>query len=163
MSAENDRETKMKILLAIDDSKPSEVATKMVMEQAQPGKTEVRVLNVLRPPTLLVAREMVGYDPSLEKSWEMQMQAAEAMVESVATRLHVRGVLTSSSVELGEPRAKILQVAENWHADLIVMGSDQRNRLAGYLPGGIPEAVARRAHCSVEIVRVPQKACVGTV
>ncbi len=153
----------MKILLAIDDSKTSEVATKMVMEQAQPGNTEVRVLNVLRPPTLLVAREMVGYDPSLENSWEMQLETAETMVENVAAGLRATGVITSSSVELGEPRAKILEVAENWHADLIVMGSDQRTRLAGYLQGGIPEAVARRAHCSVEIVRCPQKESFGRV
>ena len=145
----------MKILLAVDDSKPSQVATRMVMEQAQPGKTEVRVLNVLRPPTLLVAREMVGYDPALENSWEIQEKTAEALLESVAARLHAIGVETSWSVELGEPRAKILEVAENWHADLIVMGSDPRTRLAGYLPGGIPEAIARLAHCSVEIVRVP--------
>ena len=151
----------MKVLLAIDDSKSSEMATQMVIEQAHPGTTEVRVLNILRPPTLLVAREMVGYDPALENSWETQEETAEMMVERVGAKLHALGVKTSWSVVLGEPRAKILEVAENWHADLIVMGSDERTRLAGYLSGGIPEAVARRAHCSVEIVRVPQEKSVG--
>ena len=106
---------------------------------------------------------MVGYDSALEDSWEMQAEAAEMMVESVGARLHAIGVKSSWSVELGDPRAKILEAAENWHADLIVMGSDQRTRLAGCLPGGIPEAVARRAHCSVEIVRVPQKEVIGMV
>ena len=147
----------MRILLAIDDSQSSEAATQMVIEQTQPGKTEVRVLNVLRPPNLLVAREMVGYDHSLGDTWETQAEAAGALVESVAARVSAKGVRTSSSVELGEPRAKILEVAQEWHADLIVLGSDQRTRLAGYLSGGIPEAVVRRACCSVEIVRVPQK------
>lgn len=88
----------------------SEVAAQMVIEQAQPGKTEVRVLNVLRPPTLLVAREMVGYDPALENSWEMRAEAARTMAESVAARVRAMGISTSSSVELGEPRAKILEV-----------------------------------------------------
>jgi nucleotide-binding universal stress UspA family protein len=153
----------MRILLAINDSKSSEVAAQMVIDQSQPGHTQVRVLNVVRPPDLLVAREMVGHDLALENSWEMQAEAAEMMVESVGARLHAIVVKTSWSVELGDPRAKILEVAENWHADLIVMRSDQRTRLAGYLPGGIPEAVARRAHCSVEIVRVPQKEVIGMV
>lgn len=72
----------MKVLLAIDDSEPSQVATRMVIEQAVPGKTEVRVLNVVRPPTLLVAREMVGYDPALENRSELQLEAATNMVKT---------------------------------------------------------------------------------
>ncbi|MGB2666618.1 MAG: universal stress protein [Candidatus Acidiferrum sp.] len=147
----------MRVLLAIDDSETSEAATQMVIEQARPGKTEVRVLSVVRPPTLLVARGMVGYDHSLGNTWEMETDAAQTLVENIASQLRAKGVTASSSVELGDPRAKILELAEAWHADLIVVGSDQRTRLAGYLSGGIPEAVARRAFCSVEIVRVPQK------
>jgi nucleotide-binding universal stress UspA family protein len=153
----------MRVLLAIDDSQSSEAAAHMVMDQAQPGKTEVRVLNVLRPPTLLVAREMVGYDPSLGNTWEMQTESARNLVENVATNLRAKGVTTTSSVEMGEPRAKILEVAQAWDADLIVLGSDQRTRLAGYLSGGIPESIARRASCSVEIVRAPQKETVGMI
>lgn len=105
----------MRIRLALNDSKSSEVAAQMVIDQAHPGQTEVRVLNVVRPPNLLV-REMVGNDPALENSWEMQAEAAEMMVEGVGARLHAIGVKTSWSVELGDPRAKILGVAENWHA-----------------------------------------------
>jgi len=153
----------MKVLLAINGSESSQGAAQMVIEQARPGKTEVRVLYVNRPPTLLVAREMVGYDATLENVWEMQADAAKTMVEKVAERVRASGVQASSSVEPGEPRTKILQVAEKWHADLIVMGSDQPTRLAGYLSGGIPEAVARRAHCSVEIVRAPRKEIVPMV
>lgn len=147
----------MRVLLAIDNSESSEAATQMAIAQAQPGKAEVRVLNVLRPPNLLVAREMVGYDPSLGNTWEMQTEAARTLVEKVAAQVRARGVQATSLVELGDPRAKILQVAETWHADLIVLGSDQRTRMSGYLPGGLPETVARRACCSVEIVRAAPK------
>ena len=97
----------------------------------------------------------------LGNTWEAQAEAAGALVESVATRVRAKGVRTTSSVEMGEPRAKILEVAQAWHADLIVLGSDQRTRLAGYLSGGTPESIARRASCSVEIVRAPQKETVA--
>jgi nucleotide-binding universal stress UspA family protein len=110
-----------------------------------------------------VARGMVGYDPSLGNTWEMEAEAAQTLVENIASQVRAKGVRTSSSVELGDPRAKILELAETWHADLIVVGSDQRTRLAGYLSGGIPESLARRACCSVEIVRVPQKETVEMV
>jgi len=151
----------MKVLLAIDESEPSEVAARMVLEQVRPGSTEVCILNVVRLPTLLVAREMVGYDPALENMWDMRVEAAKGMVERIAERLRASGAKTSTAVEFGEPKAKILEVADQWEADLIVMGSDRRTRLTEYLPGGIPEAVARRAHCSVEIVRVPAKEAAG--
>jgi nucleotide-binding universal stress UspA family protein len=151
---ENPQEQKMRVLLAVDGSESSEAAAQMVLEQAHPSKAEVHVLNVLRPPTLLLAREMVGY-PSLENTWEMQAYAAGELVKSVATKVRAKGIKTTSAVEMGEPRAKILEVAQAWHADLIVLGSHQRTRLARYLSDGIPEAVARRASCSVEIVRAP--------
>jgi nucleotide-binding universal stress UspA family protein len=147
----------MRVLLAIHDSESSAVATQMVMDQAQPGNTEVLVLTVMRPPNLLVAREMVGYDATLENAWEKQEEAAKLLVESVAAKMRATGAMVSCSVELGDPRTKILEIAGQWRADLIVMGSDERTRRAGYLPSGIPEAIARRAHCSVEIVRSPQR------
>lgn len=147
----------MRVLLAIDDSESSELAAQMVIDQARPDKTEVLVLTVLRPPNLLVAREMVGYDPTLELNWEQQDKAAKALVGTVAEKLRKTGATANSSVEFGEPRTKILEIAEKWHADLIVMGSARRAKLAGYWSAGIPETIARRAHCSVEIVRGPRK------
>jgi nucleotide-binding universal stress UspA family protein len=152
---ENPQEQKMRVLLAVDGSESSEAATQMVLEQAHPSKAEVHVLSS-GTPTLLLARGMVGC-PSLENTWEMQAYAAGEVVKRVATKVRAKGIKTTSAVEMGEPRAKILEVAQAWHADLIVLGSHQRTRLAGYLSDGIPEAVARRASCSVEIVRAPQK------
>jgi nucleotide-binding universal stress UspA family protein len=140
----------MRVLLSIDDSESAALATKIVVDQAQPGKMEVRVLNVLEPPNLLVAREMVGYDATLENAWEQREEAAKQMVESAAAQIRETGATVGCCVELGEPRTKILEVAEEWRADLIVMGSDQRTE-------GIAEAIVRRARCSVEIVRAPQK------
>jgi nucleotide-binding universal stress UspA family protein len=143
----------MRVLLAIDDSESSTVATKMVMDQARPGKTEVRVLNVIRPPNLLVAREMAGYDATLEKAWEQQEETAKLLVESAAAKIRETGVAAHCCLELGDPRTKILEVAEKWRADLIVVGSDQGNRRGD----GIPEAIVRWAHCSVGIIRAPQE------
>lgn len=50
----------MKILLAIDDSRFSEAAIRMVAERARPQDTEVRVIHVLVPHSLLLGREMGG-------------------------------------------------------------------------------------------------------
>jgi len=144
----------MRILLAIDDSKFSEAATEVVIERARPRDTEIRVLHVVEPPPLLIGREMGGYDPALEIAWEVQNQQGEAVVTKTAEVLRARGLNVAATVVEGDPKAKILDVAEAWPADLIILGSHGRTGLSCFLRGGISDAVAHHAHCSVEIVRI---------
>src|SRR5438445_9491809 len=144
----------MKLLLAIDDSRFSEAAIESVIEQARPENTEVRVLHVLEPAPLLFARATGGYDPAFETAWEAQRQHAETIVAKTAEMLRARGLNVDAAVEQGEPKSKILGVAEEWQADLIVLGSHGRKGLNRFLMGSVSDAVARHASCSVEIVRI---------
>lgn len=144
----------MRILLAIDDSKFSEAAAETVIERARPQGTEVRILHVLESPPLLVARELGGYEPALQNALEFQKQQAEALVEKVAEFLRARDLKVNAALEMGDPKSKILDVAEEWHADLIVLGSHGRKGLDRFLMGSVSDAVARHACCSVEIVRI---------
>jgi nucleotide-binding universal stress UspA family protein len=143
----------MRILLAIDDSESSKAAIETVIEQARPQVSEVRVLHVVQPPSLLVTREMGGYDQSLETAWKSQRQQGESLAAQTAEMLRSKGLNVVAAVQEGDPKSKILDDAEAWHADLIVLGSHGRKGLGGFLLGGISGAVARHALCSVEIVR----------
>ena len=60
------------------------------------------------------------------------------------------------AVEFGDPKSKFLEAAEEWHADLIVLGS-HGGRLRPFLMGNVSDAIARHATCSVEIVRIPKR------
>jgi nucleotide-binding universal stress UspA family protein len=146
----------MKIILAIDGSKFSEAAVQTVIEQARPQDTEIRVLHVVEPPSLLVAREMGGYDPALDAVWEAETKQAETLVTKVADGLRSKGLKVTTAVERGDPKSKIIDAASKWRADLIVVGSHGRKGLEHFLLGGVSEAVARHAGCSVEIVRIPK-------
>lgn len=84
----------MKILLAIDGSKFSKAATQAVIARTQPRGTEVRVLHVVEPPSLLVSREMGGYDPTLDVAWEAELKQAETLVANTAATLLRSGTLT---------------------------------------------------------------------
>ena len=60
----------------------------------------------------------------------------------------------------GSAREVILDEAERWYADLIVLGSHGYSGWQRFLLGSVSHAVATHAHCSVEIVRqkpVPKK------
>ena len=145
----------MKVLLALDDSKFSEAAINAVIAQAHPKDTEVRVLHVVEAPSLLVGREMGGYDPALEAVWEGETKHAEGLVANAAGALRAHGMKVTTSVQQGDPKSTIIDVADEWHADLIVIGSHGRKALDRFLMGSVSEAIARHARCSVEIVRIP--------
>ena len=51
------------------------------------------------------------------------------------------------------PYQVILHEAQEWHADLIVLGSHGRSGFDRVVMGSVSEAVALHAKCSVEIVR----------
>lgn len=147
----------MKLLLAIDGSKFSEAAVRTVIEQVRPEDSEVQVLHVVEPPSLLVAREMGGYDRALDAVWEAETKEAEALLAKVADRLRSKGLKANTGVVQGDPKSEIIDAASKWHADLIVVGSHGHKGLEHFLLGSVSDAVARHAGCSVEIVRIPPR------
>ena len=147
----------MKILLAIDDSKYSRAALQSVLTLAPPKGTQVRVLHVIEPPSVLVARGMGGYSANLRLVWEAQRKNGQELVERFAKDLAAKGFKVSTSIVQGEPRSKIVDVARNWHADLIFVGSHGRRGLERFLMGSVSEAVVHHAPCSVQVVRPGSK------
>jgi nucleotide-binding universal stress UspA family protein len=144
----------MTILLAIDDSKFSEAAIQAVAAQA-PKDTKVWVLHVLEPPSMSLGREMAGKEPELEAVWKALRQQAEALVAKAAETLRKSGLNATPIVKEGDPKSRIIDLATEWHADLIVLGSHGRTGLNRFLMGSVSEGVVRHASCSVEIVRIP--------
>jgi nucleotide-binding universal stress UspA family protein len=143
----------MKILIAIDGSDFSQAALESVIARPWPPDTEVKVLNVVEPPSLLMGREMAGPDPEFETVWKALREQAKDLVAKATDNL--RGAQLNASTELveGDPKSQIIDIAERWHADMIVLGSHGRTGLARFLMGSVSQAVVRHAHCSVEIVR----------
>ena len=142
----------MKILLAVDNSKFSDAALQGVIAQIPPQGTEVLVLHVGEPITVSPPPPMsAGYAPELES----RVKDGRELVEREAQRLRAAGFKADGAVENGDIREKIIDAAAEWRADLIVMGSHGRRGMQRFLLGSVAEHVARHAHCSVEIVRIP--------
>ncbi|MCI0380621.1 MAG: universal stress protein [Gemmataceae bacterium] len=82
----------------------------------------------------------------------------EEQLESLRKELHEVQVpdvrLTHLLVE-GDSVGEILRVADQNHADLIVMGTHGRRGLKRLLMGSVAEMVVRRASCPVLTVRTP--------
>ncbi|HVN07396.1 MAG TPA: universal stress protein [Patescibacteria group bacterium] len=64
-----------------------------------------------------------------------------------------RKCLLEFHIAYGEPASEILRVAEESHADLIVVGATKDGALSGHLPGTIAYGVVRGAKCPVLTVK----------
>jgi len=147
-----------RILLAVDGSEYSIRAARSIA--ARPWRTgaEIRVLNVveLRIPTTRVLFEPPFVDSAIFESLReeamkhSQNAIAEAMEILTPTGLTVSDSL---SVLVEPPKEIILKEAEDWGADLIVLGSHGRQGVNRFLMGSVSEAVAMHAGCSVEVIR----------
>ena len=84
----------MRILLAVDGSQCSDRALKAVIARTQPKDAEIRVVHVVEPPSLLVAREMGG-TTALDKAWEAETKQTQALVTKVADSCALRAERTT--------------------------------------------------------------------
>lgn len=141
----------MKILAGIDDSKSSGDVLRAIVTQFRTENTEVRVLHVLQPMAPAPPQMGSGYAPELED----QKKPARELVERIATGLRSAGFKVDTAVEVGDIRETVIDSAEAWGADLIVVGSHGQSAIQRFLLGSVAEFVARHAKCSVEIVRTP--------
>ena len=143
----------MKILLAIDSSEHSAAAVKAVAERPWPGKTKVRVLTAVEPVTPSAAEVWYDAGGRLEQAQQEMRARAEQLTAGVAETLRGGGLLAEQVVREGEPRSVIVDEAEEWDADLIVVGSHGYTGLKRWLLGSVAQAVVAHAPCSVEVVR----------
>lgn len=146
----------MKILLATDGSEHSEAAVDEIAERPFPKGSEVRVLSVFELPTFPITVPWAGVDFDDEIQKQAQTQARKA-VKAAERKLRAgkEGAKLNISTKVvgGTPKQTILDEAEAFKADLIVLGSHGRGRVERFLLGSVSLAVVTHAKCSVEIVR----------
>ena len=142
----------MKILLAIDGSAPSQDAIDAVAKRPWPDHSALRILSVIQPYAPPVT-EMVLAAATLEDIRTRQTQEAEELIRQARERLAATGLAVETAVAEGDPRTAIVDAADEWHADLIVIGSHGRTGLSRLVLGSVAQAVVAHAHCSVEVVR----------
>ncbi len=143
----------MKILLAVDGSEYSAAAVGAVTARPWPSGTAVRVLSAVErvvPPAAEVWYDAGG---SLEQAQQELTRHAEQLTAGVAERLRAAGLAAVAAVRDGDPRSVIVDEAEEWGADLIVVGSHGYTGLKRWLLGSVAQSVVAHAPCSVEVAR----------
>lgn len=148
----------MKILLAIDGSPCSDAAVNEVCRRPWPEASEVRLLLVDAP---LDADLLRSGSPTVFDEFVQQQRAEAGRKLDAATdcfKQHAPDLLVTPVLREGWPKEVILEEAERWKADLIVVGSHGYGPIQRFFLGSVSLALATSAPCSVEIVRAPAAA-----
>jgi nucleotide-binding universal stress UspA family protein len=81
-------------------------------------------------------------------------QVAEAIVQRAAAQLADAGVKrVETAIEIGDPAAKIVEVAKRSGADLIVIGRRGLGSIGGALLGSVSLKVSHLAECACLTVK----------
>lgn len=143
----------MKILLAVDGSECSNAAVASVASRPWPESTVVKVVSALELPFVPTPETWALPDSYYAQLEEAAKEAAENAVNKAVTELEAKGIQTITSIKTGQAKSVIVDEAESWGADLIVLGSHGYSGWQRFWLGSVSNAVASQAHCSVEIVR----------
>lgn len=142
----------MKILVATDGSKYSEAAVRSVAERPWPKRTKIKIVSVIDPYDLVIG-PLSGVAEVVGRADEVKKELAQEALSAAGKILTGVGLKSAGVALTGDAKARIIDEAKEWGADLIVVGAQGRSGIDRILQGSVSEAVAIHAHCSVEVIR----------
>jgi nucleotide-binding universal stress UspA family protein len=134
-----------RVLLATDGSEASIAASQAIAEVSWPEDTEVRVVSAVNP--MIYSFEELGVTADASTDY------AHRAIGNAVQALSGAPVRISAEIIAGSASRQIIARAKHWGADLIVLGRNERRGLSRLLFGSTSAAVAKRAHCSVRVMR----------
>jgi nucleotide-binding universal stress UspA family protein len=146
----------MKILLAVDGSEAGLVAVEEAARTPWPEGSAVRIVSVVEGP--LPVREWAApLPPGSFEEWEriFEERFEEGAAQAVTLFSQIAGAQIDAQAKTlkGDPKIAILDEAEHWGADLIIVGTHGYSAMERFWIGSVSRAVASHSKCSVEIAR----------
>ena len=147
----------MRVLLATDGSADARAAAAWLRGFPLPGSAKVRVLSVVTlPPSPLDVPPVAEFNAAL-------LADGRRVVEEALGLLGPRGARAEVRVVQGHPKEEIVREAEEWPADLVVVGARGLGAVKAFLLGSVSHTVVRHAHCPVLVVKGRPRTLAGVL
>jgi len=140
-----------RILLPLDSSKLAECVLPHLVAIARIHEPQVLLMRVSEPFGVTARLRMI--DPV---DWQIRKAEAESYLSGVAVRLQNVGLPVSTHLYDGRPAEQIIEVANSWDADLILMSSHGQSGISPWNVSSVVQQVILRAHRSIMIIRAYQ-------
>ena len=143
-----------RILVPIDVSDPevAQGSTAEAIELAKLMGAEVRLVAVVNPIVPVTPMDIVP-----QTYYETLGDFERGELEKISATIDLPKDRVSTEVRDGGTYPELLEAAEEWKADLIVIGAHKRS-MATYLLGSTASAVVRHATAAVLVLRSDKKA-----
>ncbi|MGV8877501.1 MAG: universal stress protein [Sphingobacteriaceae bacterium] len=141
-----------KILIGIDDSLHAENAVQHGFELAKLLNAEVALAHVIEP--IVLPDNEIGMTYPLEMI-DAQNEASQQVIDRAIAK-YAGDQQVTRFLEIGRPADMMIDFAEQFQADLIVLGTHSRTGLDRFLMGSVAEHVMR--HSTVPVMVIPLKA-----
>lgn len=139
-----------KILIAVDNSTCSEKAARAGYDLAGKFGSEVALLNIIEPAPATVNPDFT-LAPVFMEMYDNSEENSHLLLKEMESKFGL-GIATTYLSVLDTASHGIIQQAEEWGAELIVIGTHGRSGLYHFLMGSVAEHVARKSACPVMII-----------
>lgn len=142
----------MKILLVVDGSSHSNMATKMLEALRLPPRTKITVMTVVPEQTFLGGITLSKLSGA-SASKDLQQQKALELLRAPVQALTAGKLKVDSSVRWGNPAEEILKATNESGVSLVVMGAKGLTDPLPFRLGSVAQTVMKHARASVLLVR----------
>lgn len=147
----------MKVLIATDGSEFSKDAIEKCCKMISMQNASIRIVSVVEAVTPMAAEPFaLSADYMLEAQASLLKQAEGFAADAtglVGEKTRNMSVDLSSRVMVGNPARAVVEEAQEWGADLIVVGSHGYGFWGRMVIGSVSQAIINHAPCSVLVVR----------
>lgn len=140
----------VKVLLATDGSKDSELAAEVAADLVDKTNSELHVIHV--EPSLGIMG-LYGVPDAASYASEAKLEARKLLDEQVRKIEGLGATVSETHLGTGHPDKVIVQTSERIDAGLIVIGSRGFGALRRTLMGSVSSSVVHHAHCPIMVVR----------
>jgi nucleotide-binding universal stress UspA family protein len=145
----------LRLIVGIDGSPGAAFAGSAVAARHWPPGTQVKLVCIVdRTLATWIGQDAMARTFLGHSTEDLDTNAGiRGAADAVDRELASARLPATTLVDFGDPTHLLVAEAERWGADCIFVGG-QGGRVQHLLFGSISHAVAARAHCSVEVVRV---------
>ena len=147
----------MKILFATDGGRQCDAAIDAIKRFTLGPGDEIKVISVVDMALPMAIDIYGGFLPDTSELEKTARENASKIVSESAEKLRTvadpEQVSITTDILFGSPDSRIVETAEDWGPDLIVVGSHGYSRWERLLLGSVSDSVVHHAPCSVLVVR----------
>ncbi len=154
-----------RILVAVNHSPLNSTVLTRALNLAQVEQANLMILHCLADITQFIPEMELDAtfgiypsDPRLSLSLynetlQLEIQQATAWLQEYAQKATNLKIPTEYQHQIGDPGVTICNVAQQWNADLIILGRHDHSAITDFFAGSVGNYVIHHANCSVLVVK----------